>query len=180
VKNILWNSQHLPAACYLVSGSWPPTQIRLCTGRLVRQRHTHLPHPSHHAIRSTCMQLLPLIEMYCKWELEEDCTNLHALMLRFDSESELQSHDLGRSLLSMVREEDAGLDILPLRATLPPQPSPFDLVRDRLAAAALAIRTLRTQVHPVLVATDDSDSAIHEVFYFCGHSRCFKGPCVHM
>ena len=146
----------------------------------MRQRHTHLPHPSHHAIRTTCMQILPLIEMYCKWELQEDCTNLHALMLRFDSESELQSHDLGRSLLSMVREEDVGLDNLPLRATLPPQPSPFDLVRERLAAAGSAIQTLRTQVHPVLAATVALDSAVHVVFLFFWAFKMFKGPCVHI
>ena len=114
------------------------------------QRHAHLPPPSHHAIRTTCMQLLPLLEMYCKWELEEDCTNLRALMLRFDSESELESHELGRSLLAMLRDEDIGHNNLPLPASLPPMPSPFDLVRERLAAANLAIRTLRAQVHLLL------------------------------
>ena len=113
----------------------------------MRQRHRHTPPPSHHAIRTTCMQLLPLVEMYCKWELEEDCTNLRALILRFDSESELESHDLGRSLLSMIWDENIGHDNLPLPAPLPPHPSPFDLVRERLAAAGLAIRALHEEVH---------------------------------
>ena len=51
--------------------------------------------------------------MFCKWELQEDCTNLRALMLRFDSEEELDSHELGRSLLFMVRNEDVDVDGLP-------------------------------------------------------------------
>ena len=93
------------------------------------------------------MQLLPLVEMYCKWELEEDCTNLRALMLRFDSESKLQTHELGRSLLCMIRDEDIGLHNLPLRAPLPAHPSPFDLVRERLAEVGLAITNLHAQVH---------------------------------
>jgi hypothetical protein len=60
------------------------------------------------------MQLLPLIEMYCKWELQEDCSNLGELMRRFDDEAELQSHDLGRSMLEMVRDDDVGLrELLP-------------------------------------------------------------------
>ena len=75
-----------------------------CTGQMVWRRHTHLPLPPRQVIRNTCVQLLPLVEMYLKWELEnctkeEDCTNLRALMLRFDSETELESNELGRSLL---------------------------------------------------------------------------------
>ena len=105
------------------------------------------------------MQLLPLVEMYCKWELQEDCTNLRALMLRFDSESELESHELGRSLLSMIRDEVDCHDHFPLRATLPPQSSPFDLVRERLAAAGLAIRNLHVQVQLVLAPPFDFNSA---------------------
>jgi hypothetical protein len=59
------------------------------------------------------MQLLPLVEMYCRWELEEDCSDLNALMRRFDSESVLETHELGRSLLLMLRDEDDGLRVLP-------------------------------------------------------------------
>ena len=136
-------------------------------GRLVWQRHANLPPPSHHAVRTTCMQLLPLVEMYCKWELEEDCTNLRALMLRFDSESELESHDLGRSLLSMLRDDDIGLQSLPNTTPPPPMPSPFDLVRDRLAAAGLAIRNLHAQVHLLLPSTI---STHHVHLSLCLHS----------
>ena len=59
------------------------------------------------------MQLLPLVEMYCRWELEEDCSNLEALLLRFDSEAELESHELGCALLHMVRDDGGGLPALP-------------------------------------------------------------------
>ena len=60
------------------------------------QRHAHLTSPSWHAIRDTCTQLFPLVEMYYKWELQEDCSDLRALMLRFDSEIELEAHDTTR------------------------------------------------------------------------------------
>ena len=92
------------------------------------------------------MQLLPLVEMFCKWELEEDCTDLWALMVRFDSEVELESHELGRSLLFMVRDDAAGLDILPVSAPVVVVANPFDVVRERLSAAANAIRGLHQQV----------------------------------
>lgn len=46
------------------------------TGQLVWRRHRGPNPPSHHALRGTCVQLLPLLEMYCKWELQEDCSNL--------------------------------------------------------------------------------------------------------
>lgn len=120
------------------------------TGRLVWRRHAHLPLPSHHVIRTTCMQILPIVEMYCKWELEEDCTSLRAFMVRFDSESELETHKLGRSLLSMLRNDDVAYGSLPLHTTLLAQPNPFDEVRCRLAAADLAIRHLHAQVHLLL------------------------------
>lgn len=90
------------------------------------------------------MQLLPLVEMYCKWSLEEDCTSLHALMLRFDSEADLDSHDLGRSLLLLVRDDAFQTDILPQCNPLPAPVNPF---RERLSTAALAIRGIRHQVH---------------------------------
>ena len=83
------------------------------TGQLVWRRHVHLPPPSRHAIRATCMQLLPLVEMYCKWELEEDCLDLRALMSRFDSEEEIESHALGQSLLFMVRDDAIGNNSVP-------------------------------------------------------------------
>ena len=117
------------------------------TGQLVWWRHSRLPPPSPHAVRATCVQLLPLVEMYCKWELEEDCTDLRSLLHRFDSESELESHELGRSLLSMIRDEDIGHDILPHREHIVAAANPFDGIRERLAAAALAIHNLQPQVH---------------------------------
>lgn len=118
------------------------------TGQLVWRRHVHLPPPSRHAIRATCMQLLPLVEMYCKWELEEDCSDLRALMFRYDSEEELESHDLGRSLLFMVREDGIGNDIVPRLVPIETPYDPFQLVRERLAAAGSAILGLQQQVQP--------------------------------
>ena len=122
------------------------------------RRHVHLPSPSDHALRATCMQLLPLVEMYCKWELEEDCTNLWDLMVRFDSEVELDSHALGRSLLFMVRDDAAGLDILPRPTPLTTTANPIDVIRERLVAAGQAIRGLHQQVQLLT-----SLSCIHEL-----------------
>ena len=123
--------------------------IVFCTGQLVWRRHTHLPLPPRRVIRSTCVQLLPLVEMYLKWEFEEDCTNLRALMLRFDSETELESYELGRSLLFMVRDDGAELENLPRPSPLPMPANPFDVVRERLAAAGSAIQGLHHKVHIV-------------------------------
>lgn len=119
------------------------------TGQLVWRRHIRTPRPSHHALRATCMQLLPIVEVYCKWELEEDCTSLRALMLRFDSESELELHELGRSLLFMVRDDDGGMESFPLQERLVSPSNPFDVFRERLAAADVAIQALHVQVHLV-------------------------------
>ena len=69
--------------------------------------------PSHHALRATCMQLFSLVEMYYKWELQEDCTNLWELMLCFDSEAGLETHELGRSMLLMLRDNEVRLQVLP-------------------------------------------------------------------
>lgn len=97
-------------------------------------------------IRATCMQILPLVEMYCKWELQEDCSNLHALMLRFDSERELETHELGRSLLGMIQNDDTGIDGVHRLLEFGIQANPFDALRTRLAAAETAIRLLQPQV----------------------------------
>ena len=118
----------------------------LTAGQLVWRRHVGFPIPSHHALRSTCMRLLPLVEMYCRWELEEDCTSLRTLMLRFDSKLELESHDLGRSLLAMVRDADDESEGLPCLDSPIPSTNPFEGVRERLQAAQLAIRELRVEV----------------------------------
>lgn len=121
------------------------------TGLLVWRRHVRGPPPSLHAIRSTCMQLLPLVEMYCRYELQEDCTGLRDLLLRFDSELELGLHALGRSLLNMVREDAENLDILPRPAPFVSRDSPFDVVREKLRAAGTTITNLRQQVQQFLV-----------------------------
>jgi hypothetical protein len=120
--------------------------IALVAGRLVWRRHPGLPLPSRHSLRSTCTQLLPLVEMYCKWELQEDCSNLQSLMVRFDSERELQSHELGRSLLFMIRDDESGFETVPRSIGLIAPTNPFDALRERLAAADLAIRGLHAQV----------------------------------
>jgi hypothetical protein len=72
---------------------------------------------SHHALRASCVEILPLVEMYCKYVLLDDCSGLRALMLRFDSEVALKADALGRSLLLMLRDDDVGLRI-------PPAPHP--------------------------------------------------------
>ena len=111
------------------------------------RRHGSAPNPSHHALRATCNQLLPLVEMFLKWELQEDCSNLHALMLRFDSERELQSHELGRSMLQMLRDDDTGLQILPPRIEFGSPSNPFDDIRSRLAAVDASLQAMQPQVH---------------------------------
>lgn len=99
--------------------------------------------PSHHAVRAACMDILPVLEMYCRYELQEECSNLQALMLRFDDEQELQSHELGRSLLFMIRDDEAGLESLYRRSHPPAPQNPFDAVRAGLAAVDLAFVGLR-------------------------------------
>lgn len=123
-----------------------PTFFLPTTGQLVWRRHTELPAPSRQGIVATCTHLLPLVEMYCKWELQEDCGDLQALMRRFDSESELESHALGRSFLFLVRGVDGGLDNVPRRPEIVLPTNPFDAVRARLATINSAIRGLHNQV----------------------------------
>ena len=134
----------LVVCCWYCVPPWTPS-----TSQLVWRRHLDLPFPSHHDIRTTCMQLLPLVEMYCKYELLEDCTSLWRLMVCFDSELELESHELGRSLLFMVRDEATTHDILPQIIPLVLTASPFDIVRERLAATWFAIRSIHHQVFPL-------------------------------
>ena len=91
------------------------------------------------------MQLLPLVEMFCKWELQEDCTDLVSLMHRFDSQHQLESHVLGRSLLAMLGDEDGRFESVPQHVPIATRPNPFETVRERLAAASFAIRDLQVQ-----------------------------------
>lgn len=125
--------------------------LGVSAGQLVWRRHTQFPPPSHHALRTTCMQLLPLVEMFCKWELQEDCSDLESLMHRFDSESELESHELGRSLLYMIRNDDAALPQFFRHEPILVPGNPFAALRERLAAVDLAIHDLRPQVHFSLI-----------------------------
>lgn len=125
------------------------TELLELTGCLVWRRHGRLASPSHNAIRTTCTQLLPLVEMFCKWELGEDCSDLRALMLRYDSELELGSHDLGRSLLCTLRNDNVELGGLPRQTELPVRANPFAGLTERLSKAAMAIRDLHAQVQPL-------------------------------
>ena len=84
--------------------------------------------------------------MYCRWELEEDNTSLQNLMLRFDSELELESHDLGRSLLAMMRDNVDEFQGLPRLHSSIPSTNPFEALRERLEAAQLAIHDLHVEV----------------------------------
>lgn len=134
--------------CGLVSEA--PTWFLFSTGQLVWRRHAGLHAPSRQWILATCTQLLPLVEMFCKGQLEEDCSDLRSLMLRFDCEAELESHALGRSLLLLVRDGDGGFENVPPRIQIVPPPNPFDAVRARLSAIDLAIRGLHMQVHLIV------------------------------
>lgn len=99
------------------------------------------------------MALLPLVEMYCKWELEEDCSDLCALMHRFDDESVLETHELGRSLMLMLRDEDIGLPIVPPPLHFVAAVNPFEAIRSRLHAVDNAFQGLRPHVHLVVVCS---------------------------
>ena len=68
-------------------------------------------------------------------------------MHRFDSQHELESHALGRSLLAMLADEGGCFETAPEQAPIAARPSPFDSVRERLAEAASAIRHLQVQAH---------------------------------
>jgi hypothetical protein len=140
---------HVLALCFWVPNFIPFiafVQANLCGAGLNA--------PLRHSIRTACMQLLPLVEMYCRWELQEDCSNLQALMERFDSVFELETHDLGQSLLRMVRDEDDGLLAYSERRHAEPSPNrrtdPFGAVRARLAAVDLAFQGLQAHVLIVL------------------------------
>ena len=101
--------------------------------------------------------------MFCKWELQEDCTNLWELMRRFDSEAELQSHELGRSMLQMVRDDDVGLHQLLPRTLSAPAPNPFDAIRTSLVAVDTAFQGMQPQVHVGL-----------DVHFFVQAHRCYS------
>ena len=68
-------------------------------------------------------------------------------MGRFDSKSEFETHELGRSLLFMIRDDDMGFEGLPRDDPPDARTNPFTDVRERLAAMDSAIRELQPQVH---------------------------------
>lgn len=117
-------------------------------GELVWRRHRGPNPPSRHAVRATCMEILPLIEMYCRWELEEECGNLRDLMERFDSQASLETTELGRNLLLMLRDDDVGLQFRTQRQESLAIPNPFAAIRGRLAAVDRAFQGLHAQVLP--------------------------------
>ena len=135
--------------------------MSVCAGQLVFRRHRGPCIPSHHAIRATCMQLLPFVEMHYKWELEEDCSNLRAHMLRFDFEAHLERHELGRSLLLMIQDDEAGLEIPAMAVGSAATTSTFDAIRARLAAVDDVFQCLQAQV--LLAKYFDSTCSIPEV-----------------
>ena len=68
-------------------------------------------------------------------------------MLRFDSELELGSHELGRSLLYMLHDDNVDFDNVPRQTYTPLRVNLFAGVTERLVAAGVAIRDLHAQVH---------------------------------
>ena len=146
--------------------------FRVRAGQLVWRRHDSTSHPSHHALHATCMQLLPLVEMYCRWELQEDCSDLRALMMRFDSEAALETHDLGRSMLQMLRDDDIGLHILPTSTHFPSPVNPFDEFRCSLAVVDAAIQALQPHVHIDLVYHSSCSSPALPVMPLYNASLC--------
>ena len=149
------------------------------------QRFAHSPPPARHVIQASCMQLLPIVEMFCKYEFQDDCSDLRGLMLRFDSEVQLQSHELGRALLSMIGSDGAHFECLPRSLPIAPRPNPFQGVRDRLALAALAIQDLNAQVtHAVSSACTFALPALSVIllgkpFMFSRFSQCHGRVIVH-
>lgn len=91
-------------------------------------------------------------------------------MHRFDSELDLETHELGRSLLFMIRDDDMGLHTLPPPASYIAPVNPFDAVCERLAAVELAIRVLRPQVAAVAsiyftIAINPYDSSNNYMYF---------------
>ena len=67
-------------------------------------------------------------------------------MQNFDCEADLESHELGRSLLFMIHNDDAGLPGFHLHEPIVVPDNPFAVIRERLAAVDLAIHDLHVQV----------------------------------
>ena len=124
--------------------------VRVGAGQLVWRRFDPGCIPSHRVVCTTCVQLLPLIEMWCKWELQEDCSNLWELMLRFDSEADLATHNLGRSMLLMLHDDDVGMQIVHPQVQMSAPVGAFEAIRTRLAVIGSELQSLQPQVHLAL------------------------------
>lgn len=55
------------------------------------------------------MDILPLAEMYLRWDLQEDVCDLHSLMELLKCEDELHSHEFGQSFLLMIASDVGGI-----------------------------------------------------------------------
>ena len=64
-------------------------------------------------------------------------------MLRFDSESELRSHELGRSLLCMIQNDNTDFDGVHGLVESAVQANPFTELTARLSAAKVTLRGLQ-------------------------------------
>ena len=72
-------------------------------------------------------------------------------MIRFDSEAQLQTHVLGRALLLMLRDDDAGLEMPIHRMQFEARVNPFDAIRSRLSALDFAFQGLQRHVQLAVV-----------------------------
>ena len=68
-------------------------------------------------------------------------------MHRFDDEGELQSHELGCSLLCMLQDDDVSFGGLHQHLEPVVHANPFEELRHRLAAVGTAIHDLHPHVH---------------------------------
>lgn len=69
------------------------------------------------------------------------------MMLRFDTEASLEMHELGRSLLLMIRDDDIGTQFAQAQQQFVAPVDPFAAIRGRLAAVDLTFQSLHAQVH---------------------------------
>ena len=102
--------------------------------------------------------------------------------MRYDSEADLETHELGRALLHMVRDDAAGLPALPSgehrHQIAKVVEDPFCALRDQLAAVDSALCDLQPQVLAVVgysrefVEFANIESAYGRCCFLCAHSSC--------
>ena len=105
----------------------------------------------HQSIYATCLHVLPLVEMFCNWEFQEDCSDLKAVMLRYDSESELglmcSDNRFCPCFGMMTEASNTNLETLTSHEVI----DPFREIRERLANVDATFGALVVQVvasHP--------------------------------